>query len=129
MPILTIKNLKELNTKIKDWMGNEIKEGHTVCIYATKPTFSEISLVDFRTQKVLHSAKAPDCPIWKLRDEFIVEPGLFRTYKNEYGSMMVKIHPAWIKGREDDVVCIKGISDNKKLYFKTHGINKKKKKV
>ena len=109
---------------MKDWEENIIKNGDTIVEIRTSPLFNEAQMM------MLHNGKAtPIGPtikmperLWEVVSEHLVTEINNTLYaEREYeGKTKFTVHFKLIEHPMNNIICIKGVSDNENDYYLTH---------
>ena len=110
---------------LTDWMGNLVKDGDTVIVIRTRPFFrGEIKLINFQTGEEKQVAYIPDNFQWENIGEYkIKRVGHALMYDTNICDCTFTRSISFIDfGKQStDVICIKGISDDKDKYIQFKG--------
>ena len=123
---LEIKPTKPDSNPLVDWMGNTIKAGHIVCVFRTRsfirgPIMGGFMNSDTPMEQIGY---IPDKFLWELVREYVI------SYRNgklrltaEIGDVTMEMEAdmAFFGNQPTDVVCIKGLSDDKDKYIQFMG--------
>lgn len=110
---------------LTDWMGNLVEDGQTVIVIRTRPFFrGEVKSINFQTGEEKLVAYIPDNFQWENIGEYkIKKVGHVLMYDANVGDCTFTMNISMIDfGKQStDVICIKGISDNKDKYIRFNG--------
>jgi uncharacterized Zn ribbon protein len=111
---------------LTDWMGNLVKDGDTVIIIRTRPFFrGEVKSINFQTGEEKLVAYIPDNFQWENIGEYKMKKvGHVLMYDIFFGNGCTLTTSASMIdfGKQPtDVICIKGVSDDKDKYIQFKG--------
>lgn len=112
---------------IADWKGNAIKAGDTIVNVGTKPLFGKttfgLMFVGKDGEKSFHKLSESEEPpqhIWNVLGEYKVvqrADKLYYVLKTDDITYFLDLSMMLFGGQPDDIICIKGVSDNEQEYY------------
>lgn len=111
--------------KLMDWMGNLVKEGDTVIVVRTRSFIcGDIFMHEFNSGKEpVKIGRIPDNFIWDILNEaeIILFDGRL-MYESKYGETTWVMDAIMLSyGQPTDIICIKGVSDDKEKFIQFSG--------
>lgn len=111
---------------LTDWMGNLIEENHIIVIIRTYPFFKgEVKSINFTTGEQKTVAYIPDNFQWEIIGEYkVIKVNNTLMYDIDLGnSGIIRSNISMIDfvKQPKDIICIKGVSDNKDKYIQFKG--------
>ena len=114
---------KSKNLVMKDWAGNEIKAGDTIVSVSIKPgaMFGPITKVFPDGSRITYPE--PDYTnFWSPGYEMKVvemDGKLYKVLKSMHGLFSFPLNDSTKDWNDREILCIKGVSDNKEMYYKS----------
>ena len=114
------KTSVDFNAPIKDWMGNEVKEGDIVSRCTTRSIFGrECALVNFKTGEKI-SFINPNKFLWEMGEGYLVKK--YDEYLGiEQNIVIFPLYDFATFKSPSTLLCIKGVSDNREKYIEAMG--------
>lgn len=105
---------------MKDWKGNKIEVGHTVLVISTGSMFEGSAFVIRYGDKEIKSEPIKKSYQFEISCKYkITEPSntLALSLGNEQSEMPINHVDFFIAKQPYQIICIKGVSDNKEKYY------------
>lgn len=113
-----LMTLPQCEPTITDWMGNKLKDGQIVDIYRTR-NFIRGDIEFYRNGKLTHITRIPDEFIWEKLSEHKIINGMAVFCIG--GFQCVSPLNILTFNQPCDIICIRGVSDNKEMYINFMG--------
>lgn len=111
---------------LTDWMGNLVKDGDKVIVIRTRPFFrGEVKSINFKTGEEKLVTYIPDNFQWENIGEYKMKKvGHVLMYDISFGdgcTLTTSASMIDFAKQQTDVICIKGVSDDKDKYIQFKG--------